>query len=317
MRSSTFAVQRLLGMLATLLVTSFIVFGSLYVAPGSPITFLTEGHSVSAAARAELTQQYGLNRPFIVQYWHWLTGVLQGNFGDSIIYHTSASSLLGTRAANTLFLMGYAGAMIIVFGLITGTLAALRPGRTDATLMTAATVGLAIPTFVAAVVLILIFGVRLGWFPVYGSGSGLFGRLQHLTLPSIALAISSIAYVARLTRAAVRTEQASDHVQTAVSRGLPSGLLIRRHVIRNAMIPLVTVASLAVGSLIAGTVIVEQAFQLNGLGTLLVSSVEEKDFPVVQAICLIFVVAFVVLNTAVDLLYYALDPRLSRSRKRR
>ena len=169
----------------------------------------------------------------------------------------------------------------------------------------------AIPAFVAAIVLILVFAVDLGWFPAFGNGEGFLDSVWHLTLPAIALAISALAIVARVTRAAIREEVGREHVQTAVSRGVPRRQIIRRHVMRNAAIPITTVSGLTIASLIAVAAVVEIAFSLNGLGSYLVQSAQSKDLAVVQGISLLLVTAFVVVNTLVDLLYATLDPRVS------
>src|SRR5205823_5637530 len=169
----------------------------------------------------------------------------------------------------------------------------------------------AIPSFVAAIVLILVFAVKLRWFPSLGTGQGIRGAVYHLTLPAAALAISALAIVARVTRAAVREEFAREHVQTAVSRGIPYPQLVRRHVLRNAAIPITTITGITIASLIAGAAVVERAFGLNGLGAYLVSAAASKDFAVVQGISLVLVTTFVVVNLAVDVLYAVLDPRIS------
>jgi peptide/nickel transport system permease protein len=174
---------------------------------------------------------------------------------------------------------------------------------------------MAIPGFVAAVVLMLVFSVQLGWFPTFGAGSPGPDALFHTLLPAAALSLASIAFVARLTQSAIRAELSADHVQTAISRGLAYRFIVRRHVVRNAAMPVLTVAGLTIAGLIAGSVVIEQIFQLGGLGQLLVSSVQKKDFPVVQAICLLYVVAFIVLNTLIDIAYALLDPRVSLGRK--
>jgi peptide/nickel transport system permease protein len=181
--------------------------------------------------------------------------------------------------------------------------------------MAGATAVMAVPTFVAAVVLIVVFAVNLGWFPVFGAGTPGIDAVYHTVLPAISLALASVAFVARLTQAAIRQELSADHVQTAISRGLPRRFVIQRHVIRNAAMPVLTVAGLTIAGLIAGSVVVEQVFQLGGLGQFMVSSVQQKDFPVVQAICLVYVTAFIVLNTLIDLAYALLDPRVSLGRK--
>jgi peptide/nickel transport system permease protein len=172
----------------------------------------------------------------------------------------------------------------------------------------------ATPSFVAAIVLITVFSVNLGWFPVFGGGSGLTGRITHLTLPAFALALSWIGLLARVTRSAMIEELGREHVQAARSRGLPERAIIRRHGLRNALIPITTVSGLIVPGLISGAVVVESAFALNGLGSLLLQSVATKDFPVVQAISLILVAAFVIINTLVDLLYTTIDPRVTLGR---
>ena len=159
--------------------------------------------------------------------------------------------------------------------------------------------------------LILLFSVKLGWFPALGNGTDFWSNVHHLTLPAIALAISSLAIVSRVTRAAVREEADREHVQTAISRGIPARQLIRRHVLRNAAIPIATVSGITIASLIAVAAVVETAFSLNGLGAYLVQAAESKDLAVVQGISLVLVAAFVLINALVDVLYAALDPRVA------
>lgn len=316
MTIARFLLGRLIALVVTLLLASLAVYGALYLAPGSPIAFLTRGRTTSPEELEAIKAQYHLDEGFLGQYTHWISGILHGDFGTSILGKAPVLSLLGGRAYNTLLLVVFAAVIILIVGLAVGITAGLKPGWIDKSLMVGATGAMAVPAFVAAIVLVLIFAVNLQWFPVFGTGDGgLADHLYHLVLPSIALAFASVAYVARLTRAAVRTEADSDHVQTAVSRGLPRSAVISRHVLRNAMIPIVTVAGLTIGGLIAGAVVIEQVFQLNGLGSFLVQAVGQKDFPVVQAIVLILVAVFIVLNTVVDVLYALLDPRITAGRQ--
>jgi peptide/nickel transport system permease protein len=172
-------------------------------------------------------------------------------------------------------------------------------------------VSAAIPAFVAAIVLIILFAVKLRWFPALGNGTGFLSDVRHLTLPAIALATASLAIVARVTRAAIRAEGNREHVQTAVSRGIPARWVIRRHILRNAAVPITTVTGITVASLIAVAAVVEVAFSLNGLGSYLVQAAQSKDIAVVQGICLVLVTAFVVVNMLVDMLSAALDPRIA------
>jgi peptide/nickel transport system permease protein len=308
-----FTLRRILRAIVTLLVSSFLIFGALYISPGSPLGFLTGGRTLSPAALASLKAQYHLNDPFFQRYFTWLGDVLHGNFGQSIIFRQDVVSLISPRLTSTILLVLYAAVLILVIGIGMGIVAGVRPGKTDGAITVGTTIGLAMPTFVMAVFLITIFAVNLGWFPALGSGSGLLDRLYHLTLPAIALAVSGLAYVTQVTRAAVRAELGDEHVMTGRSRGIPEPVILRRHVVRNAAIPIVTVGGITVASLIAGVAIVEKAFGLQGIGAYLIQAVTEKDFAVVQAISLILVATFIVVNTIVDILYFALDPRLRDS----
>jgi peptide/nickel transport system permease protein len=265
---------------------------------------------VLPAVRKAVDAQYHLTQPFPVQYWYWLVGVLHGNFGLSIAFRTPVAERIAAAAPVTLFLVVYASALITVAGVGFGLVSALGPRRLDGAIMAATNVGTSVPTFVAAIVLLDVFSVKLRWFPVLGPGSGFADRLDHLTLPAVALALWAVAYLTRVTRTSVLDELAGEPVVTARARGLSEAVVIRHHVFRNALLPIVTVTGLQVAGLIAGTLIVEQAFGLNGLGQLLLSSVEQKDFATVQAVSLILVAAFVVVNTVVDIAYTALDPRI-------
>jgi peptide/nickel transport system permease protein len=305
-----FLVQRLALLFATLIVSSFAIFASLSVAPGNPIAALSGGRSLPPETVAVLEQRFNLDEPFLTRYWSWVTNALHGDFGVSIRLGQDVSDLIGAGAATTGLLVGYASLLIILFGVGAGLLAALRPGRLDLTIVAGTAVAAAIPSFVAAVALISVFAVGLGWFPAFGGGSGFADRLWHLTLPAIALAGYALALVARITRASVRDELQREHVQTATSRGIPRRLVIRRHALRNAAIPITTVLGLTIASLIAGAAVVEKAFNLNGLGAELITAAQAKDFAVVQGISLVLVVAFVLVNLATDLLRPLLDPRL-------
>jgi peptide/nickel transport system permease protein len=203
-----------------------------------------------------------------------------------------------------------ASVLIVGGGVGFGLLAGIRGGLLDKGVLLATVVGQAVPSFVAAIALIWVFAIELGWFPAIGAGAGLAGRVQHLILPAVALALAQLAYVARITRAATREELGREHVETARARGLAPSQIARRHVVRNAMIPIVTVSGLTVAGLLTTTVVVERAFNLDGVGSLLVEAVIRKDFTVVQAVSLLFVAAFVLVNTLVDVVYVALDPRM-------
>jgi peptide/nickel transport system permease protein len=303
--------RRLLMLIASLVVASFVIFGALYLAPGNPITALSGGRALPPASLRVLEARYHLNQPFFAQYWYWLENALHGNLGISITLQENVSSVIAARMWTTGGLVLYASLIILVFGIGSGVIAALRPGFADTSVLVSTSISAALPSFVAAIVLITVFSVKLGWFPALGNGSGFWSSVRHFTLPAIALAISSLAIVARVTRAAVREEADREHVQTAISRGIPMRQIVRRHILRNAAIPITTVSGITIASLIAVAAVVETAFSLNGLGAYLVQAAESKDLAVVQGISLVLVMAFVVINAVVDVLYAVLDPRVA------
>ncbi|MFI6369772.1 ABC transporter substrate-binding protein [Streptomyces sp. NPDC050546] len=300
---------RLLGLAATMLVAAFALFAALNLAPGDPATRLA-GPRASQRTLEAVRHQLGLDQPLPTRFWDWLGGLFQGDFGTSLTYRQSVSSLLGPRVTDTVLLVGYAAVLIVVFGVGLGVWSALSR-RIGGVITAFTSVGLAVPAFVAASALVALLSVQVHWFPALGGGGpSLADRLYHLTLPAITLALAWAAYLAQITRASVREEAGREYVETARSRGLPARRVLRHHILRNAMIPISTAAGLTVGGLIAADVVVEQAFGLNGLGAALVSAVAQKDTPVVQAVGLLMVVVFIVVNAATDVLQAALDPRI-------
>jgi peptide/nickel transport system permease protein len=261
---------------------------------------------------ADIRARYNLDDPFLIAYGKWLAGVVQGDLGMSIRFGVPVSSLLGPRALTSFMLAGYSSLLILAVGIALGIVAGLKGGILDRAIIVATTIGQAVPSYVAAIFLVALFAVQLKLFPVAGTGDGFADRVWHLTLPAVAMALLLISVVTRVARSAVREEADSEHVETARSRGIPERLVRRRHIVRNAMIPIVTVSGLVVASQISGTIVVETAFAINGLGSYLVQSVQQRDFAVVQAITLILVMVFIVANTVVDALYGVLDPRVRR-----
>jgi peptide/nickel transport system permease protein len=302
--------RRIVELIVTLFVTSVVVFGALYLVPGSPIAYLVSGRSTSPGIVARVTAEYHLNQPFPQRYWGWLSGLFHGNLGRSLVSNETTWELLQPRIATTLMLVVLATLETVVVGVILGALAALRGKTVDSTITVTATVGIGIPAFAAATVLLSLFAVNLRWFPVSGNGTGFLGHLDHVFLPSVALAIASVAYVARLSRSSIREERTKEYVETAAVSGLPRSLTVR-HIIRNATPSILTAAGVTFVGLMASEVVVESAFGLNGVGSLLVQSVSAKDFAVVQVIVLLYVAVFMVVNTVVDLAAMKIDPRLA------
>ena len=302
--------MRLVGLAVTLLVSSFLIFLSLYLTPGDPISTLSGGRTLPPEAVQALSDQHHLDDPFFTRYLAWLGDVIRGDLGESLVFNATVSDLLAARVGTTVLLVAMASVLILGVGITLGVVAGVRGGLLDKGLLVTTVIGQAIPSFVAAIALIWLFAVRLSWFPPIGSGEGFVDRLHHLTLPAVALTLAYLAYVARVVRAATRYELGREHVETARARGLSSSQIVRRHVVRNAMIPIVTVSGLTIAGLLAATVVVERAFNLDGLGSLLVDAVVRKDVAVAQAVSLVLVTAFVVINSLVDLLSKLLDPRV-------
>lgn len=298
------------GLLLTLFLASLLVFFSRFLVPGDPVSFLLRGRKPSPEAVAQVTAQYGLDRSPIEQYLRWIGGAVRGDFGRSLQFRQEVSVVLGERLPVTLTLVVMAGAIIAVVGLVLGAVAALNRGRLlDRVVLIGLTVLGAIPSFVGSIMLIAVFSVQLGWFPSFGSGEGFLDTVHHLVLPSIALAIVFIVLVGKVTRSAMVEQLSREHVEVSTSRGVKRSIVVRRHVLRNALGPILTVSGVLVAGLIVASSIVEAAFGLSGVGSLLVQSVDRLDFPVVQAIVLLVVAAFVVINAIVDILEPWIDPR--------
>ncbi|MFD0685997.1 ABC transporter permease [Actinomadura fibrosa] len=300
-------VTTVLGAAATILAASFVIFAGLSAAPGDPVAQIL-GAKATDQARASMRQRLGLDDPFLERYWHWLTGALHGDFGVSFTSRQDVTALIGPRLATTFLLVAMAALLVVVVGVGLGVVGGVS-ARGRAVVSTLVGLGVAVPGFVAANALIGIFAVELGWFPTYGSGHGFGDRVWHLTLPAIALSIGYGAYVSQLTSAAVSEESEKEYVMTARGRGVPSGIVLRHHTLRNAAMPVLTASGLAVAGLVAGTVVVEQIFAVDGIGALLIRSISSKDYPVVTAVSLIIVTVFVLVTTVIDLIQTALDPR--------
>jgi peptide/nickel transport system permease protein len=306
--------RRLLGGLLTIGVASVVIFGSLRAVPGDPAAVLAAGRRLSPVQLDALREQYHLDDPFLTGFWNWITDVLHGDLGTSSVYRDSVNTLLGARAPVSVFLIVYSAALTILLGLAVAVVGATRGGGV-ARLTTALTSGaVATPPFVAAVVLLSVFAVELGWFPETGAGDGFLDRLWHLTLPSLAMALVAFGVLARVAQATFVEQMRREHVEVARSRGVRSAAIFRRHVFRNSLGPVMTLVGLLIASLFVGTAVVETAFGINGIGSFLVSSVSQQDFPVVQAISLIGVTLFVVASTVVDLLLPVVEPGMRKER---
>lgn len=310
---TAFLLKRLLIGLATLLVASMVVFGVMEVLPGDP-ALLMLGMNASPEAIETLRQQMGLHDPLIVRYLGWVGGLLVGDFGRSYTYSSPVIDLIGERLAVSLPLALISLALSTVIAIPVGLFSAARRGKlADSVAMGTAQVGVAIPNFWFALLLIYVFAVWLrlvpaGGFP--GWAGGVWPGIKSLILPAVALALPQAAILARVTRSALLEVLGEDYIRTARAKGMPRSTVLWRHALRNAMIPVLTILGLQFAFLLAGTIIIENVFYLPGLGRLIFQAITQRDLIVVEGVVMLLVATVVVVNLLVDLAYALVDPRL-------
>ncbi len=313
---SIFLLKRILTLVATLVVTSIVVFVVLEILPGDAAQMMM-GADASPEAVQALAEKLGLDRPPLERYFSWVKGMLTGELGDSYAYQSPVTTMILERLALTIPLAAMAMLLTTVLALFVGLYAAANHNKlADVSLMGASQVGIAIPNFWFAILLILLFAVNLRWvsaggFP--GWSAGVWPSLKALILPAISLAVVQAAILARITRSAVLEVLREDFVRTALAKGLTRRAALWRHVLRNAMIPVVTVMGLQLANLLAGTIVVENVFYLPGLGRLVFQSISNRDLIVVRNCVMLLAAMVVIINFIVDLLYAAIDPRLKAS----
>ncbi len=304
---------RAAGMLLVLAIVAVLVFVLTRAASGDPVAVLL-GDQATAADIARVQQQYGLDKPLPVQFGLWLREVLQGNLGDSIFLQRPVTQALWERAEPTTLLAIFATIIASLIGVPCGIVSAVFRGKAVDQLFTGtAMLGASIPSFWLGIVLIQIFAVSLGWFPVSGYGApdaGLLERMHTLVLPACVLGLLNSALIIRFTRASMLDVLGEDYVRTARAKGLGEGVVVLKHALRNAMVPIVTVLGLTVALMIGGAVVTETVFGLPGVGSLVVNAVLRRDYPVIQGALLVIAAIYVLINFAIDLLYAVVDPRV-------
>lgn len=308
-----FLLKRFATLIATLVATSIIVFLVLEILPGDP-ALLVLGIDASDEQLAAFRREYGLDRPALARYLDWAANLLVGDFGISYAYKTPVWQMIADRLTLTYPLTLLAMLLTVALALGLGVFAASRHNRpADVIVMGISQLGISIPNFWFGLLLILLFAVNLGWltaggFP--GWGAGLWPALQSLILPSVALAAVQAAILARITRSAVLEVLREDFVRTARAKGLDRTAVLWRHVLRNALIPVITIIGLQFGNLLAGSIVVEQVFSLPGLGRLIFQAINNRDIEVVKAAVVLLAFTVVTVNFVVDVLYAVIDPRL-------
>ena len=299
---------RIGGLLVTLFLSSIVIYSALLLTPGDPVAALAGGARPSPELIAQIRAEHHLDDSIVERYLQWLSGIFTGDLGRSFVYKTDVVNLIVPRLGVTLQLVLLTVVFIVAAGIGSGILAAVRGRGTDRAVGILTAIGMALPTFVVAILLIWIFAKTLGWFPVYGNGSGGLDRVWHLILPAVSLAVMYIAYVSRVTRSSMVQQLNSEHVETARVRGIPFTRILTIHVFRNASPQILAISGSVIASLFAISAIAEQAFGLSGLGSLLTEAAAREDLPVVQIVSLLLVTIFVILNAAADLISAVIDP---------
>ncbi len=310
-----FLLRRALLAVPTLLGIAIIVFVLMRSIPGDVVTNLVglQGN-VSAARLAELRRMFGLDLPIHVQFGEWLGGVLRGDLGHSLRTSRPVIQDLALRFPVTLELTVLSLVFAVAIALPAGVAAAVRRGGpVDLLVSVLALLGLSVPGFFLGILLILLFSLRLGWFPPAGYvplNEDLVGNLRHMVLPALSLGLILAAATVRISRSTMLEVLERDYVRTARAKGLHEGRVRYRHALRNALIPIVTVVGLQFGTLLGGAVIIEQVFSLPGIGRFALEGINLRDYPVVQGAVLAIAAAFVVVNLVVDVMYSLIDPRI-------
>ena len=295
-----------------------VVFLLMHITPGDPAAVIL-GPEASPAEVAELREELGLNKPPIEQFVSWFGNVLQGDFGTSIFMKQPVSQAFFEHLGPTLSLAIMAQVLAIVVAIPLGVLAAkFRGSILDQTFMGISLLGISVPSFLLGLFLILLVGVELKWLPVAGYkpiDAGLLNHIKYLILPAIALGSMQAALIARMTRSSMLDVLNANYIKTARSKGVKETIIVIKHTLRNAFIPILTIIGQTFGTLVAGAAVVETVFNIPGIGQLIINSVERRDFAVIQGSVLLIAVSYVLINLVIDLLYGVIDPRVRLGRK--
>lgn len=319
---SKFICKRMFQMIPTFLVLTFAVFILSNMAPGSPVDVLASSiDNLTEEAYAQLEHQLGLDRPLISRYGEWLVNVGHGDLGTSTATYKNVNDMVGACVGPTLILAFAALVLAVLIALILGTAAAYRPySVVDNIASFISFIGSSMPGFVLALVFVYIFSVKLAWFPVTGMYSSTGGNtfadlLRHLVLPSVIVAFQIVGQMIKQTRGSVLEVLNEEYVKTARAKGMTELEIIIKHCLRNALIPIVTQISLSVPYLIGGTVVIETIFSWPGLGQLLVTSINNRDYNVIMGVTVVICLLVLCVNILLDILYAFLDPRIKTSRQ--
>ncbi|MBD2460488.1 ABC transporter permease [Oscillatoria sp. FACHB-1407] len=313
-----YLIKRVLGAIPTLIAISLVVFGLLAIAPGDPLAQFATNPSITEEVRENIRRSLGLDQPIPIRYVKWVWSFVQGNMGFSFTSRSPVNELILQRLPTTLWVVGSAYVISVLIALPLGVLSALkRHSLLDRTITLVALMGFSLPTFFTGLVFIIVFSVQLGWLPfIYNStlelnsGEAIVAQLKQSIMPIAVLVLFQAAVLMRFMRSAMLDEMPQNYVRTAHAKGLHQGVVVVRHILRNALIPVVTLVALDLPTIFTGALVTEQIFRVPGIGALLIDSIYQNDTPVIMAITFIYAILVVVFNLIADLLYGVLDPRV-------
>ena len=306
-----FIVKRILQLIPILLATSILIFCMIRITPSDPVASMTKGKRISEETRQSLEEKYHLDKSLPEQYIFWITNALRGDLGDSFEYKQSVNSLIAGRLPTTLQLVIMSAILALLIAVPVGIISAVKMNQaTDRILSVLTLIFVASPVFLTAILLMLVFALNLHLFPTFGSGKSIVENIYYLFLPALALGLNMVALISRITRSNMIEQLNSNYTTTAIAKGIPYHRVVLKHCLKNAIIPVVTVASIQIGSMIVGAVLVENVFALGGVGDILIGAIKSSDYPVVQGITLMMVALFLVINLLVDIVYALIDPRI-------
>lgn len=308
-----YVIKRVIGIFAILAAMSVLIFGITQVLPGDVASVLG-GQFADEATLKAIEQRLGLDAPIYVQYWRWASQILVGNLGTSIVMERAVGPMIWEAFLSSALLAGIAFIFVTIFGLSLGVIAAIRQDKpADHAISLFSYIGISVPEFFWAIVGIIVFARYLGWLPSGGSGNisdGFFTWASYLVLPVATLTFTLIAHVSRLTRSSMIETLRSQYVRNARAKGLPERVVIKRHAMRNALLPAITVLAVDVGWLLGNIVVVEAVFSYPGIGRLLLFAIERHDLPLIQAGILLIAAVYCFANLAADLLYAYFNPKI-------
>jgi peptide/nickel transport system permease protein len=313
-----YLIRRVLIAIPTLLIISAVIYAILALAPGDPLSGITTNPSITPAMRETIRHSLGLDQPWYVRYFIWITSLAKGDWGFSLAAKVPVAELIRQRLPQTLWVVGLAYLLAILIAIPICILSAVKQySLFDQLATTFAFIGFSVPTFFTGLLFILLFSLKLHWFPtIYDSTlkvhdvATFWTQVKQMVMPVAVLTLFQSAAVARFMRSSMLDNLPLDYVRTARAKGLKERMVLLRHVLANSLIPVVTLIALGIPGIFAGAIITEQIFRVNGLGELLIRSIQNSDIPVVQALTFIFAFLVVFFNLVADLLYGVLDPRI-------